>query len=384
MEFRFYSPTEIRFGAGRLHELGKSAERYGSKALLVSGQGQGYRRGLETACDSLQSAGVEVTRYDKVTANPTLAAIQEGAELARTAACDVVVAVGGGSAIDTGKGIAVAATHPGSAWDYLYFREQQPTAATLPIIAVPTTSGTGSHVTRVSVFTDAASKNKSAIGSDYVFPRCAIVDPTLMVSMPKELTACTGFDAFSHAFESYINVSATPATDLLAMEAMRLIAQYLPAALADGEDIEARSQMAWADTLAGMCISNAGTTLPHAMGQPISGHYPQVSHAESLAVVYPAFLEYTAGAAPERFIAVGKLFEPHLTGSGDKGAQEAVQAIEGFIQQIGMWRTLAGLGVEKQELEAILSDCMSFPDVRANPRVPNRERTRELYLERFD
>jgi alcohol dehydrogenase class IV len=383
MKFRFYGPTEIRFGAGRLVELGEVVKQHGCRALLVSGQGLAYRQGLEVALQSLQSAGVEVTHYDKVTANPTLEAIQQGAELARACACDVIVAAGGGSSIDAGKGIAVAATHPGSAWDYLYFRGQQPTSAALPIIAVPTTSGTGSHVTRVSVITDTATKVKSAIANDHIFPRCAIVDPTLMVSMRTGLTACTGFDAFSHAFESYINVSATPFTDLLAMESMRLIAQYLPAALANGENIEPRSQMAWADTLAGICISNAGTTLPHAMGQPISGHYPQVSHAESLSSIYPSFLAYTSSAAPERFIAVGKLFYPALLGTGEKAVHDAVQAIEDFIRKIGMWRTLTDLGVEAEELEGILDDCMVFPDVRVNPRVPDRDRTRELYLERL-
>jgi len=314
MEFRFHSPTEIRFGLGTLAELGHMAKRYGSTALLVSGPGREYGQTLESARDSLQRAGVEVIRYNQVVPNPTVDVVDRGARIAHKNRCQVVVAVGGGSAIDTGKGIAVAATHPGSVWDYMFFQDREPTEDTLPIVAVPTTSGTGSHTTLYAVITNTEHKVKSGIGNPNIFPRCAIVDPTLMISLPARLTACTGFDAFSHAFESYVNVSATPMTDILAMEAIRLIAKHLPAAIEDGEDIEARTNLAWADTLAGVCISNAGTTLPHAMGQPISGHFPQVSHGESLAAIYPAFLRYTCGAAPEKFIAVGEVLYADFRG----------------------------------------------------------------------
>jgi alcohol dehydrogenase class IV len=265
----------------------------------------------------------------------------------------------------------------------MFFQDREPTEDTLPIVAVPTTSGTGSHTTLYAVITNTEHKVKSGIGNPNIFPRCAIVDPTLMISLPARLTACTGFDAFSHAFESYVNVSATPMTDILAMEAIRLIAKHLPAAIEDGEDIEARTNLAWADTLAGVCISNAGTTLPHAMGQPISGHFPQVSHGESLAAIYPAFLRYTCGAAPEKFIAVGEVFNAAFSGGVRRDVQGAVGAIEGFMRKIGMWMSLKDLGIAEEDLEPILQDCMAFPDVRANPRVPDLDETRELYLERL-
>lgn len=383
MKFRFYSPTEIRFGPGKLEEVGQGAKRYGDRALLVTGRGRGYQQALEATRNSLEKAGVEVIHYDQAIPNPTVDVVDRGAKIACDGGCQVVVAVGGGSAIDTGKGIAVAAAHPGSVWDYMFFQDHQPTEETLPIVAVTTTSGTGSHVTRYAVITKSDIEVKSAIANDHIFPRAAIVDPALMLSMPSRLTARTGFDAFTHAFESYINVSATPMTDLLAMEAIRLVAENLPQAIENGEDIEARTHMAWADTLAGICISNAGTTLPHAMGQPISGHFPQVSHGESLAVIYPAFLRYTCHAAPEKFIAVGKLFNPALSGEGEEVVLGAVEAIEGFIREIGMWLTLEDLGVTEEKLGPILEDCMAFPDVRANPRVPDRDETRELYLERL-
>lgn len=383
MRFRFYSPTEIRFGPGKLEEVGRTAKRYGDRTLLVTGRGRGYQQALEAAREGLEQAGVEVTHYDQVIPNPTVDVVDRGAKIARDSGCQVIVAIGGGSAVDTGKGIAVAATHPGSVWEYMFFQDRQPTEETLPIIAVPTTSGTGSHTTLYAVITNTELQSKSAIANPNIFPRSAIVDPTLMLSMPSRLTACTGFDVFTHAFESYINVSATPMTDLLAMESIRLIAENLPKAIETGEDIEARTNMAWADTLAGICISNAGTTLPHAMGQPISGHFPQVSHGESLAVVYPAFMRYTCHAAPEKFIAVGKVFNPTLSGEGKKAVLGAVETLEEFIRDIGMWLTLEDLGVTEEELEPILGDCMAFPDVQANPRVPDRDETRKLYLERL-
>jgi alcohol dehydrogenase class IV len=302
--------------------------------------------------------------------------VDRGARIAQDEAVECVVGMGGGSSIDTAKGIAVAATHPGSVWDYMYFQPQQPTPLTLPIIAITTTSGTGAHATRYAVITNSALACKSAIAHDQVFPRVAIVDPELMLGLPKAITASTGFDAFTHAFESYTNPGATPMTDLMTLEALRLVAENLETVLDDGANLEARAALAWADTLAGMSISNAGTTLPHAMGQPISGHFPHVWHGQSLAVVYPPFLRFTCEAAADKFTNVGQLFESSVT-----DCRGAVEAILAWMKRIGMYLGLCDINVPEEGLAAVLKDCMAFPDVACNPRVPSEAEVMGMYKE---
>lgn len=369
--FKYFQPTEILFGRGRFAELGSVAARFGRRALLVSVPDEPCFHGLfRRARTALAKAGVAVSRFDGVIPNPTTEVVARGARLARDFKADVVVAVGGGSTMDTAKAIAVEATHPGGAWDYLFFRDKQPTAKTLPVVAVTTTSGTGSHVTQVAVVTNPAERNKSALYHPLLYPKASLVDPELMATLPSKVTASTGFDVFAHAFESYINPGGSPYTDMMALEAIRLAARFLPAAVKNGRDREAREGMAWADTLAGLCIANAGVTLPHGIGMAIGGLYPHVAHGQALAVVYPAILEYTHRFAPERFAAVGRILDPRLAGKkGVRAAEGAAEAIKRFIRKIGMSLRLRDLKVPKSELEALARQSLVLPDFKNHPRL---------------
>jgi len=200
--------------------------------------------------------------------------------------------------MDSAKAISVEATHPGTSWDYLFYKTPQPDSLKLlPVIAISTTSGTGSQVTQVAVITNSQLRDKSALYNNILYPKVSIVDPELMLSVPKFVTATTGFDVLCHAFESTINPATGAYVDLLAWEAISIVVDYLPKVLDNLSDIEAREKLAWADTLAGLCIANAGVTLPHGMGMAIGGMYPHVAHGESLAIVYPAFVEFTYEAA---------------------------------------------------------------------------------------
>ena len=369
--FQYFQTTEIRFGRGRFSELGSVAARFGRRALLVSVADQPCFHGLFGRAKALLvKAGLSVARFDGVIPNPTTDVVTQGARAARAFRADVVVAVGGGSTMDTAKAIAVEATHRGGAWDYLFFRETQPTAITLPVVAVTTTSGTGSHVTQVAVITNPAERNKSALYHPLLYPRASLVDPELMTTLPAKVTAATGFDVFAHAFESYINPGGSPYTDMMALEAIRLVARSLPVAVKNGRDLEAREGMAWADTLAGLCIANAGVTLPHGIGMAIGGLYPHVAHGEALAVVYPAILEYTYRAAPEKFAAVGRILDPRLAGlKGLRAAEQASGAIRRFIKKIGMGIRLRDLRVPKAELEALARQSLVLPDYKNHPRL---------------
>lgn len=385
--FDFFQPTKLYFGTGRIATAGETAASIGKNALLVRGPGANkyIPEGLAGIRDALKRAGVGFEEFDKVQPNPVIGDVQEGAAHAKDMKADVVVGMGGGSVMDTARAIAVAATHEGTAMDYLYFSETQPTDKTLPMLMIPTTSGTGSHMSCCAVITDPERNFKSALWNrERLFARAAIVDPELTIAAPGPLTAGAGFDVFAHAFESYININASPYTDLLALEAIRLAREYLPRVIDDLRNIGHRARMAWADTMAGICISNSGTTLPHAMGQPISGHFPHVSHGESLAVIYPQFLEYTCEAASPRFAAVARVFNPSLDTCPESEAAEALAGeVRGFLEHIGLARTLNDFGIKPGDIDGILKHCMEFPDVEVNPAVPDADKVRRLYMRSF-
>ena len=381
-KFNYYQPTEIRFGSGRIQEVGDAVSRWGRRCLLVTVPVFPEFKDLyRNVKQSLEDSGMAVAHFDGVIPNPTTEVVAAGARMAQEHRADVVLGLGGGSSMDTAKAIAVEATHEGTCWDYLFFRDSQPSDRTLPVVAVSTTSGTGSHVTQVAVVTNPEEKVKSALYHPLLFPGTCIVDPELMLTVPGRVTASTGFDVFAHAFESFITPNGSPYTDLISFEAIRLAAAHLPRAVEDGSDLEARTHMAWADTLAGLSIANAGVTLPHGIGMAIGGMYPHVMHGEALAVVYPAILEYTYQAVPDRFARVGRVFDPSLGELSEaEAAAASVGVIEGFIKQIGMSLCFEDLKVPKEELRALAEASLVLPDYKSHPRVIDLDGVYELLL----
>ncbi|MHC4530954.1 MAG: iron-containing alcohol dehydrogenase [Planctomycetota bacterium] len=378
--FNYYQPTEIRFGCGRLSEVGEVVAKFGKRCLLVTVPAFAA---LEPVFDKVKAiladAGVEVAHFDGVVSNPTTESITAGAKAAKAHKADVVLGLGGGSSMDSAKAIAVEVTHKGTCWDYLWFSETQPTEKTLPVIAVTTTSGTGSQVTQVAVVTNPQKRDKSAIYNPIVFPRVALVDPELMVTVPEHITASTGFDVFTHAFETYIHPNASPYTDMMAKEAIQLVVKYLPVVVKDGANVEARTAMAWADTLAGLCIANAGVTLPHGMGMAISGMYPNVMHGEALAVTYPDFMRYTYASAIKQFATVARIFNSALGSKPDEmAAEKSCEEMGKFLKEIGMWLSLDGLKVPEDELPQLAEQCLVLPDYKSNPKVASLEDVGEI------
>jgi alcohol dehydrogenase class IV len=369
--FNYYQPTEIRFGHGRVGEIGEVVSRFGRRCLIVTVPlFPEIEPVFNKVKDSLTNKGVEFAHFDKVIPNPTTDIVTEGAELAKAHDADVVLGLGGGSSMDAAKAIAVEATHEGTSWDYLFFRATQPTEKTLPVITVTTTSGTGSHVTQVAVITNPEEKNKSAIYNSVVYPKVSIVDPELMVTVPEHITASTGFDVFAHAFESFINQNGSSYTDLMALEAIRLVVEYLPAVVENGSDLEARSCLAWADTLAGLCIANSGVTLPHGIGMAIGGMYPHVMHGEALAVVYPAIMRFSHLHAQQKFATVGRLFDDHLNKIDDsQAAEKFCDVLESFLKRIGMLICFEDLNIPEADLKDLAEASLVLPDYKSHPKV---------------
>ncbi|MEG2172495.1 MAG: iron-containing alcohol dehydrogenase [Desulfovibrionaceae bacterium] len=304
LEFKYFMPTKIIFGAGKLAELAK-AQLPGVKPLVVTSAGGSMRRSgtLERVLHYLQANGCRPVLYEKIAPNPVLESVDAGAELARKEGCDFVVGLGGGSPIDAAKAIATTAANGGSYWDFIGSgsgKGKSLSVPALPLIAIPTTAGTGTEADPWCVITRTQTKEKTGWGHDSTFPVLSIVDPELMLTVPPQVTAMTGMDAFFHSVEAYLATCHQPASDLLALEAVQLIAQFLPRAVQDGKDIEARTQVAWASTAAGLCESYSSCIAHHSMEHSLSAFSPHLPHGAGLTMQSLPFLTVMAQALPER------------------------------------------------------------------------------------
>ena len=383
--FNYFQPTEIIFGAGRVKEIGEQAARFGKSCLLVTvpefdAVAPLYKRVKEY----LKEAGMIAAHFDGVIPNPTTDVVTAGADIAKKIKAEVIIGLGGGSSMDTAKAIAVEASHEGTAWDYLHYKTP-PTKKTLPIIAVTTTSGTGSQTTPCAVITKSDVKDKSAIWHPNIFARVAIVDPELMLTLPANITAMTGFDAFAHNFEAYISNGTNSYIEAIALDGIKRILKYLPLVLKDGSNLEAREEMAWSDTLGGLAIASAGVTLPHGLGMQISGHCPHVAHGQSLAVTYPEFTRYTYKWAAAKFAAVGRMFNPLLEKAPEEeAAEKCCDEIDKFLKNIGLWISFKKLNVSMEELRDIADDGQVLSDYKNNPRIASIDDMYKMLVKCYD
>ena len=319
--FDFFTPTQIIFGPGKLENIKEIVKVYGKKCLLVSRPKSGsLKTTYQRVEDLLNSAGIEVYFFDEIVPNPTLDGIDEGVAIAAKHQVDFILGVGGGSVMDSAKLMALLYKSDGIIdWKAAFSNYNNPftfipsKSSSLPFIAVSTTSGTGSQCTQAAVVSDTKKKEKITLFHLDLFPKVAIVDPELMLSVPGIVTAATGFDAFTHAFESYLGGRTSPLTEHLSLQAIKLVMEYLPKAIKNPQNIEYRTHLAWADTIAGICLSNGGADLPHPLGEIIGGICQRVAHGETLAMVYPAFLDYKQKIAYKKFEKVAAFLELEKT-----------------------------------------------------------------------
>ncbi len=304
--FHQFIPTRLYFGRGEIQQLGK-IQLPGTKALIVISAGTSMRRFgyLDTVTELLRKQGVESVIYDKILPNPIKEHVMEAAALCRAEGCDFVVGLGGGSSIDSAKSIAIMACNEGDYWDYVCGgsgRGKTPAGGALPIIAVTTTAGTGTEIDPWTVVTH--NNEKVGYGIEATFPVVSIVDPELMLSVPAHLTAYQGFDAFFHAAEGYIASCATPISELYSLKSIELIYKSLPTAVADGSNVEARSDVALANTLAGMVESTSSCTSEHSLEHALSAFHPELPHGAGLIAISVAYFRHFAKVCPERLAAM--------------------------------------------------------------------------------
>lgn len=363
--FNFYHPVNLEFGTGTLKTIGSHAVKYGKKALVVTTGDFFKQNGLVGRVQTLlKEAGMDSDYFSDVSSNPMTTEIDKGAEFAKRSGCDVMIGLGGGSAMDAAKGIAISAAHEGGLWKYCGIGKGNDgvvTENTLPILAITTTSGTGSHVTPWAVFTNPATNEKPGMGGPFLFPKASIVDPELMISLPPRLTAATGFDAFAHALEAYTSNLCSPFSDMYAVEGMKLVGKYIVDSVKNGGNIEARTGMALADTMAGIALGVAEVTLCHAMAHAVGG-VCKVHHGEALALMTPYTVEFSMRALPEKFKHVGTLLKGESICDIDDtevALGETLETILEMRKRIGLDNKLSDIGVKESDLPEIANNTLT-------------------------
>ena len=364
--FTYYMPTRLIFGPGKLAELATTEHFPWKKALLVVGAGGSTRRSgsLEKVRGLLAKRGVQAVVYDKIRPNPEAAQVEEASRIAREEGCDVVVGLGGGSTIDSAKSIAMLAKNPGRYWDYMMSGtggRKVPANGALPIVAITTTAGTGTEADPWTVQSNPETREKIGWGRDITFPALSIIDPELMVSVPARQTAYTGMDALFHSVEAYLATCSQPASDLLALEAISLVATWLPVAVADGANIEARTALAWANTEAGICESLSSCISHHSMEHALSAFHPEVAHGCGLTMLSVAYFTDVAERRPERFADMAKAMGEKVDSLPEKQRAFAfITALEKLIRAAGLAEEkLSAYGVKKSEIPALAKNAMS-------------------------
>ncbi|MFH1929722.1 MAG: iron-containing alcohol dehydrogenase [Chloroflexota bacterium] len=372
--FCHHLPVKVIFGSGSLEHLVDIVREFGTQGMLIT-DGNIMRIGAaNSVLGDMRSNEIKLDVYADVESNPTAEAINATAEEMGRGTPDFLVALGGGSVIDFSKGLAIAATSGGSIWDYVGVggppgRSVQEPA--LPIIAIPTTAGTGSEVTPYAVLTSRRTDRKAALKSAHIFPRVALVDPELTMTMPSEVTASTGIDALAHAIEAYLCNKHTPFTDVVALEAIRIIGATLPAVVSRGNDLSYRESMAWASTLAGMAIAESDTTVAHALSEPLSAR-TNLAHGQAVAIFMTTVIRLSYDSDLRRFAKISRA----LWGADEiiddyRAASELADRIEQLLRVVGMEMKLREVLESRDLIEVLVSDVMTYQyrSLEYHPRV---------------
>lgn len=379
-------PTRLVFGIGELKRMAK-LPLPGKKALIVISAGTSMKQFgyLDTVVAQLKEAGVESVIFDKIQPNPTKVHVDEGAALCKAEGCDFVLGLGGGSSIDTAKAIAVVVAMGGDLWDYVSGGHGKglPVTKALPIVAIPTTAGTGTEIDPWGVITHEELNEKIGFGFEQTYPVLAIVDPETMVSIPPKLTAYQGFDAFFHAAEGYINSKvASPISDIYALEAIRLLAKYLPKVVADGKDVHARAKVAWGSTLAGMVESTSCCTGEHAMEHALSALYPKLPHGAGLIAISKAYFKTFKNDCMKRYMKMA-----------EKMTQQKAARPSDFLDALATMQRLCGVdniklsdyGITPADFDKFVENAISTGAqmLDFDPRFLTKEEIRSIYQDSY-
>ncbi|MDD3219798.1 MAG: iron-containing alcohol dehydrogenase [Lachnospiraceae bacterium] len=376
MKFQYHLPVNLVFGKGSVAQIGDIAGNYGKKALIVTGCNSTKKSGLlDRVIGYLKASSIESVVFDKVKQNPLTTTAEEAAAMAKENECEVVVGLGGGSIMDCAKATAFLSVNSGNINDYIFGRQIGTEA--LPIILVPTTCGTGSEGNGFAVLTNPDTGDKKSLRCNAIVAKASIIDSECIMTMPKSILASVGFDALCHSMEAYISKIGQPMTDMMSLEGMKLIGQYLVPLYKGENSTEAWDAISWASTLGGMVINNAGVTLPHGMEHPASG-LKNIVHGKGLASLTPVITEATIASCSlenkEKYAEISRCI-------GGKDETDCVSKLNELLANLDLSLTLSDLGITEADVNWMAENCMkvSAAGVANHPVEFTQDQIAELY-----
>lgn len=373
MEFSFNLPVNLLFGRGKITEIGGRTLAFGRSALIVTGRSTKQSGLLDFVTASLTANGVDAEVFDRVTANPETETVYQGAKRIAERNFDVVIALGGGSVIDCAKAIIFSAGNPGDIFEYIYGRKKG--TAKIPLIAVPTTCGTGSEGNCFAVLTDPLTHDKKSLRDVSCVPALSIIDPDLMLTMPKQVAASVMFDALCHNMEAFLSKTSQPISQQLSLLGIRLLGENMVRAYENYFDEQAWENVCLASTLGGMNIHTAGVTAPHGMEHPASG-LRCITHGRGLAALVPVVTAASLESAPEKYSEISRLL-------GGKNECDLVDYIYRLLERLDLKTTLGREGVKPEDIDWMTQNCLkvSAPSMASHPRVFSEAEIRSLYVQ---
>ena len=373
----FSMPSTNLFGVGSIQETGKRLkDANATKALLVTDKGL-FDLGLaDRIADIVKEAGVEVEIFPKAEPNPTDENVAEGVEAYKAANCDALVSLGGGSSHDAAKGIGIVVSNGGTIHDYEGVDQSK--NPMVPLVSINTTAGTASEMTKFTIITDKKRSVKMAIVDKHVTPLVSINDPELMLGLPPALTAATGLDALTHAVEAYMSTDANALTDSAAEKVFEIIPEFLPRAYANGQDVEAREQMVFAQFLGGMAFNNAGLGYVHAIAHQMVGFY-NLPHGVCNAILLPHVSRFNLVGREDRFAKLAFYLGENIEGlSTLEAAEKAIERIERLAADLNIPSGFAELGAKEEDIPTLAANAMKDVTAATNPRKARQSDIEEL------
>lgn len=375
--FRYELQTAIEFGNGAVSTLPDQIKALqGTKVLLVSDPGVQKAGVTQKLIDIFEKNNIPYTIFNEIEPDPNIEGVMDGRNIAREEGCDCVVGLGGGSSLDTAKAIGLMLGNDGHIRDYVGINKVPNKGA--PVIAIPTTAGTGSELTIWSVMSDKTAKKKLSVGSPYNCPDLALCDPELTLTLPSNLTASTGMDALTHALESYVNTATQPISEGLSLQSMKLIAANLRPAVAHGDNLEARYNMLLASLIAAMAFNPTRLGLSHALAIPLGAHF-SIPHGTVNAILLPEVMKFNLIGNLAKFKEIAALFDipvQHL--SLREAAEQSVVAVRQLKEDVGIIAKLSDYGVGEADLDYIVLEAMESGNVPVNPRQPTLEDFKQI------
>ncbi len=368
-DFIFKMPAKVRFGEGIHKQLGTilKDEMGFSKVFVATDKGIVATGIIDKVKEGLDKGGIAYEIYDELIPDPTIEVVDEAADVLRQSGADVVLAVGGGSPIDTAKAMCMLQTHEGSVRDYLFGGSKQVTRETMPLVCIPTTAGTGSEMTAASVITNNQDKTKVSVTHENLIPRIALIDPELQMGMPPFITATTGMDALTHAIESYVSLNAEPISDAMGIAAIRMISENIRLATADGSNKVARTNMAIASTIAGVAFMNGGLGVVHGIAQTI-GAVAHVAHGVANSLLLPYCMERNVVGNLSKFRNIAIAMGENIDGLSEReAAQAAVDAVFQLAKDLKVPMKLKEVGVTREMFPEIIEGTMEYRLLGVNP-----------------